>query len=184
METEKAVLLMAELLDILMGCVLPDCGLDCDGCKYSNQCGQMTKAWDTNLKLQSLLATNKEPAHIWVDGWCKNNGKPNAQAGWTVVAIVNGKRDSTNRGLVHGPQTNNVAEYHAFINGLHWGKQYNRPIVIHTDSALVIGQLTNNWQVKSTHLRAPVEEAKAVMRETGATIVKEPREKIVEILGH
>ena len=127
---------------------------------------------------------DKIEVHIWVDGWCKGNGKPNAQAGWSVVAIVDGKKDSTNTGRVHGLQTNNVAEYQAFIGGLRWGQGYDRPIVIHTDSALVVGQVTKGWKVKAEHLEHFVGVARTLVALTGATVVKEPREKIVEILGH
>ena len=127
---------------------------------------------------------DKVEIHIFVDGWCKGNGTPKAQAGWSVVVVVDGKRDSSKTGIVYGPQTNNVAEYQAFIGGLRWGQGYDRPMIIHTDSALVVGQVTKGWKVRIEHLRPLVAEAKTLVALTGAKIVKEPREKIVEILGH
>jgi len=146
------------------------------------------KTIDPNVLRQALsIATApKEPVHIYVDGWCKGNGTPNAQAGWTVVALIGGKQDSLNTGVVPSsyPQTNNVAEYHAFINGFYWGKQYGRQIIIHTDSQLVVGQVVDAWKVNSDHLRPLMEEARTLVTKTGAKVVKEPREKIVEIVGH
>lgn len=192
METQKAISLIAEVLDVLVGNFVPDCGGDftegyyyCEKCKDYSLCKKGTKAQNINSKLQSLLV-DIEPVHIWVDGWCKNNGKPSAKAGWSVIAVLNGKQDSCNKSIVssHYPQTNNVAEYRAFINGLHWGKQYNRPIIIHTDSALVIGQVIDCWKVDADHLQPLVEEARTLVAETYAEVIKEPREKIVEILGH
>jgi len=133
---------------------------------------------------------DKVEIHIYVDGWCKNNGKPNAQAGWSVqeqtaagsVLHFQGGRVPANM-----PQTNNVAEYMAIIDGLRLALNEGMPyaqFVIHTDSALVVGQVTQGWKVKAEHLMLFVAEAKTLVAVTGAKIVKEPREKIVEILGH
>jgi len=53
-EIEKAVLLMAEILDILVDRSVPNCEID-DECEYYNECRQMTKMRDINSKLQRLL---------------------------------------------------------------------------------------------------------------------------------
>ena len=133
---------------------------------------------------------DKVEIHIYVDGWCKNNGKPNAQAGWSVqeqtaagsVLHFQGGRVSANL-----PQTNNVAEYMAIIDGLRLALNERMPyaqFIIHTDSALVVGQVTRGWKIRVEHLRPLVKEAQALVEKTGAKIVKAPREKIVEVLGH
>ncbi len=187
-----------EILDVLVGDFVSDCGGNlaeypvvsshgnvfyCEACKDYTQCGQLAKAREINSKLQSLVA-GQDSVHVWVDGWCKNNGKPGARAGWSVVVVVDGKPHSTKTGIVYGPQTSNVAEYQAFIGGLRWGQGYDRPMVIHTDSALVVGQVTQEWKVKAKHLELFVGVARTLVALTGAKIVKEPREKIVEVLGH
>jgi len=148
----------------------------------------LSKTIDPNVLRQALsIATALiEPVDIWVDGWCKYNGTSKALAGWTIAVYIDGKVDHRVEGVVpyHEQQTNNVAEYHAFINGLHYGKQYRRPIIIHTDSQLVIGQVVDAWKVNSDHLRPLVEEARTLVMKAGAEVVKEPRERIVEIVGH
>ena len=197
MKTEEAILKIAKILDVLAGHFIPDCGGDfkqgtfyCKGCSFYHQCKKGTEAQDLCEELQSLLVDRgagdkqDEPVHIWVDGWCRGNGTPEAWAGWSVVVIVDGKKDNTKTGIVHGLQTNNVAEYQAFIGGLRWGQGYDRPIVVHTDSALVIGQVIKGWKVKAEHLRPFVGVARTLVELTGAQVVKEPRERIVEILGH
>lgn len=79
MKTEKAILKIAEVLDVLVGNFMPDCGGDfaeypdaspsqkkflgdkyddviyCESCEYYHQCRQMTKAQNLNTELQSLL---------------------------------------------------------------------------------------------------------------------------------
>ena len=133
---------------------------------------------------------DKVEIHIWVDGWCKGNGTPEARAGWTVqeqmavgtVLHLQGGRVPTNMS-----QTNNVAEYMAVINGLRLALNERMPyvqFVIHTDSALVVGQVTKGWKVRVVHLGPLIAEVRTLVAATGATIVKEPREKIVKILGH
>ena len=72
METQKAVALIAEVLDVLVGHFNPDCGGDfvpehgswndesdisCgSACEFYHQCKQMSKAREINSKLQSLVA--------------------------------------------------------------------------------------------------------------------------------
>ena len=71
METQRAIELIAEILDVLVGSFIPDCGGDfvpeyggrygedtaCDKtCKYYGQCRRMTRAQELNSELQGLLA--------------------------------------------------------------------------------------------------------------------------------
>jgi len=70
METQKAIALIAEVLDALVGDFVSDCGGNlaeypvvsshgsvfyCKACKDYAQCGQLAKAREVNSKLQSLL---------------------------------------------------------------------------------------------------------------------------------
>jgi len=133
-----------------------------------------------------IATTPIEPVHVWVDGWCKHNGTSKAFAGWSVAICIGEKIGSRIEGVVpyHEPQTNNVAEYYAFINGLRWGLDNRRSIIIHTDSQLVVGQVTQGWKANADHLGPHIAEAQTLMAVTGAEVVKEPREKIVNIVGH
>ena len=74
METEKAVLLIAEVLEVLVGNFTPDCGGDfikvaaCRGCPHLSQCLKFSKARKINSKLQSLLSVNdgdRSGAEYW-----------------------------------------------------------------------------------------------------------------------
>jgi ribonuclease HI len=58
-------------------------------------------------------------------------------------------------------------------------------LLVHTDSQLVVGQLTHGWQVKAANLRPLVDEAAALIEAFGrCDLVKVPREEIVRVLGH
>ena len=59
---------------------------------------------------------NAEPIHIYTDGACSNNGKPDARAGF---GIWFGNEDERNTSeSFTGPQTNNRAELLAIIKAL------------------------------------------------------------------
>jgi ribonuclease HI len=90
--------------------------------------------------------------------------------------------------------TNNEAEYRSLIAGLkdllHRIQQADKApsgysLLAHTDSQLMVGQLTQGWKVKAANLRPLVDEAAALMQTFGhCDLVKVPREDIVRILGH
>lgn len=54
---------------------------------------------------------------IYADGACKNNGKPEAKAGWAIVS-VEGDDYQTFSGPVPAEQTNNRAELYAAITAV------------------------------------------------------------------
>jgi ribonuclease HI len=90
--------------------------------------------------------------------------------------------------------TNNEAEYRTLIAGLknlvgriqRAGKSPSTySLLVHTDSQLIVGQLTQGWQVKAANLRPLVDEAKSLMGAFGrCDSVKVPRDEIVRVLGH
>jgi ribonuclease HI len=93
-----------------------------------------------------------------------------------------------------GVTTNNQAEYIALISALidlrgrieradKSPRSYS--VVVYTDSQLMVGQLTQGWQVKAASLRSLVDEAAALMQTFGrCDLVKVPRDEIVRVLGH
>ena len=90
--------------------------------------------------------------------------------------------------------TNNEAEYRTLIAGLkdlvgriqRAGKSPSGySVLVHTDSQLMVGQLTQGWKVKAANLRPLAEEATSMKQAFGrCDLVKVPREEIVRVLGH
>jgi ribonuclease HI len=90
--------------------------------------------------------------------------------------------------------TNNEAEYRTLIAGLkdlvgrieRAGKSASDySLLVHTDSQLMVGQVTQGWQVKAANLRPLVDEAKRLVQAFGrCDLVKVPRDEIVRVLGH
>jgi ribonuclease HI len=90
--------------------------------------------------------------------------------------------------------TNNEAEYRTLIAALNdlvvriqrTGKApSDYSLLVHTDSQLLVGQLTEGWQVKAANLRPLVDEAATLIQTFGrCDLVKVPRDEIVRVLGH
>jgi ribonuclease HI len=90
--------------------------------------------------------------------------------------------------------TNNEAEYRTLIAAMKdlvgriqcAGKSpSDYSLLVHTDSQLVVGQLTQGWQVKAANLRPLVDEARSLVQAFGrCDLVKVPRDEIVRVLGH
>ena len=90
--------------------------------------------------------------------------------------------------------TNNEAEYRTLIAALkdlvgrirRAGKAPSTySLLIYTDSQLLVGQLTQGWQIKAANLRPLVDEAAELTRTFGrCDLVKVPRGEIVRVLGH
>jgi ribonuclease HI len=105
-----------------------------------------------------------------------------------------GKRQIVRLTDLPGVTTNNEAEYVAVISALvdlrgrieRAGKNpRNYSVAVHTDSQLVVGQLTRGWQVKAANLRSLVDEAATLIRTFGrCDLVNVPRDEIVRVLGH
>ena len=87
---------------------------------------------------------------LHVDGGARGNPGP---AGAGVVIREDSGRLIFEAGYYLGRQTNNAAEYHALIHGLERAAQAGpQPVVIHSDSELLVRQLTGEYQVKSPKL--------------------------------
>ena len=89
-----------------------------------------------------LIVVDNEPAevlHVYTDGSCVNNGKPNAKAGYGVYF---GNRDPRNVSAhLIGPATNNRAELTALIAALEIIG--TTPVVLYTDSQYCINGITS-----------------------------------------
>jgi ribonuclease HI len=90
---------------------------------------------------------------MYCDGGSRSNPGP---AGIGVVGIVEEDGERTcilEKSLYLKDRSNNYAEYTAFIYALDYITQVNyNDVTIHSDSKLIIEQLTGNWKVKSPDL--------------------------------
>lgn len=141
------------------------------------------------LQVKGAPEPPDEPIHIWVDGGCYNNGTLNAWAYWSMTATYpDSKPYRVIRSAVSSdlPQTNNVAEYYALKMTLFWVRtQQGGRYIIHTDSQLAIGQLTQGWKVKADTIKQLWAECAQLLDELpNVRLVKEPREKVEAVLGH
>jgi len=90
--------------------------------------------------------------------------------------------------------TNNEAEYRILISAIKdlvgrieraGSSPSEYSLLVHTDSQLMVGQLTQGWQVKAANLRPLVDEARSLVQAFGrCDLVKVPRDEIVRVLGH
>ena len=131
----------------------------------------------------------------YCDGGCPRNGTQEAQ-GYASFLLESrtGQRQVVRLTDLPGVTTNNEAEYVALISALvdlrgrieRAGKTpRSYSVVVHTDSQLLIGQLTQGWQVKAANLRPLVDEAASLLAAFGrCDLVKVPRDEIVRVLGH
>ena len=127
-----------------------------------------------------------------VDGGSRGNGAANEGYGSYVLSTRDGRKETIRLDL--GTATNNEAEYQTLIAALkdlvgRIQRADRAPsgysLLAHTDSQLMVGQLTQGWKVKAANLRPLVDEATGLMQAFGrCNLVKVPRDEIVRVLGH
>lgn len=113
---------------------------------------------------------------IHVDGGARGNPGP---AGAGVVICAQDGPLLFEAGFFLGTQTNNAAEYHALIRAL---QRANRAAVdsvaIHSDSELLVRQITGEYQVKSPKLAPLFRQVQMLLVRSGRwTIRHVPREE-------
>ena len=127
------------------------------------------------------------------DGGSQSNGFPNQKGyGSYHLASRDGRKQTVRLEL--GTATNNEAEYRTLIAALkdllgRIQKACRCPsaysLLVYTDSQLIVGQVTQGWQVKAANLRPLIDEARSLLKAFGrADLVKAPRDEIVRVLGH
>ena len=127
------------------------------------------------------------------DGGSLANGSAQQKGyGSYHLATRDGRKQTVRLDL--GTATNNEAEYRTLIAALKdlTGRiqkasrspaQYS--LLVYTDSQLMVGQITQGWQVKAANLRPLIDEAKSLLKAFGKPdLVKVPRDEIVRVLGH
>ncbi len=88
---------------------------------------------------------------IYTDG--ASRGNP-GKAAWGFVILDKNENPVTNQSGYIGPSTNNQAEYFAVIRALQRAKELTQTKVeVHSDSQLLVNQVTGSWKVKDNELR-------------------------------
>lgn len=100
------------------------------------------------------LPTQQKILHIFTDGACRNNGKPNASAAWGILIVTDGSYSVVDQDSGDIPrceaQTNQRAELRALLRGLEVAESYimGNPevseICIWSDSQYAI-KCTSEW---------------------------------------
>ncbi len=110
---------------------------------------------------------------IHVDGGARGNPGP-AGAG-----VVLRRDDGT---LIHegayflGRQTNNAAEYHGLIRALERALRCDdRPLAVHSDSELLVRQITGEYRVKSPKLEPLFRQAQLLLIKAGGWTIRHVR---------
>ena len=129
-----------------------------------------------------------------VDGGARSQGSADSAGyGSFCLEARTGQKQTVQLDFGRGV-TNNEAEYRTLIVALKdlvtRIQQAGRSpsyysLLLHTDSQLMVGQLTQGWKIKAANLRPLVDEAAALIRAFGrCDLVKVPRDEIVRVLGH
>lgn len=137
---------------------MPLCPLRNEG-QYLNQLiksGINLKRW-SKMGFKQLFPVetkdynSKGTIHVYTDGSCLRNGRPDSACGWAYICIQVGKEDVplTGQGGCNGG-TNNQMEMTAAIQGLRCASRISLdvPITLYSDSKYVIETLKGNYRIK------------------------------------
>ncbi|MCK9277650.1 MAG: ribonuclease HI family protein [Methanoculleus sp.] len=100
-------------------------------------------------RLERMAVTATDTMTLYTDG--ASRGNP-GDAAWAYVIVQGGSIAASRSGYI-GTATNNVAEYHAVINGLEAARGFTRGrLEVRSDSELVVRQLTGRYRITKEHL--------------------------------
>lgn len=136
--------------------------------------------------------TPKPDLTIWIDGGCRNNGRPNAEGYFSW--LIRGKKDTRfHQDPAPELATNNRAEYGALLSVLctllAGAGTWRALVEIRSDSERVVNQMNATERCKEPTLvkyRDECVETIDALSQYGVrvSIVKAPRDEIVAHLGH
>lgn len=99
---------------------------------------------------------------LYFDGASRGNPGPASFGG--VIYDENGNEVINYKKYI-GVQTNNVAEYNGFLEGMKVCINYNiKRVIIYGDSKLAIEQVKGNWKVKSDNIRPFYEQIQKLIK--------------------
>ena len=105
--------------------------------------------------------TAADTVTLYTDG--ASRGNP-GDAAWAYVIVQEGSIAASRSGYI-GKATNNVAEYHAVINGLRAARAFTQGrLRVRSDSELVVRQLTGRYRIRKEHLAALAGEVQRLAR--------------------
>lgn len=130
-----------------------------------------------------------DPIVVYVDGGCRNNGTPDSLSYGSFKVYYRGDLKRTVSFDLPDAHTNNQAEYNSLMQVALYlegeQKRLSAPVIIKTDSQLVVGQLTQNWKVKDEELKYWHSNLKPFLtRNPNIHLEKVDRSEIVKVLGH
>ena len=105
--------------------------------------------------------TAADTVTLYTDG--ASRGNP-GDAAWAYVIVQEGSIAASRSGYI-GKATNNVAEYHAVINGLRAARAFTEGrLRVRSDSELVVRQLTGRYRIRKEHLAVLAGEVQQLVR--------------------
>lgn len=102
---------------------------------------------------------------IWIDGASRGNPGPSSCA---AVFKREGVLIHQASKVIGERETNNVAEYRALLGALRYLPQIrlpDEPVMIHSDSKLLVEQVAGRWSCKQPHLQTLLEEAQRLLEQ-------------------
>ena len=111
--------------------------------------------------------------NIYIDGSSRGNPGP---AGIGIYC----KELNIRISVPVGQRTNNEAEYLALIGALSVTHGLSQPVVIHSDSRLVVEQFNGSWKVRKPHLLTLLERAKELATGLDVEVKLIPRDENME----
>ena len=130
-----------------------------------------------------------DPIVVYVDGGCRNNGSPDSLSYGSFRVFYRGHLKRAVGFDLPDAHTNNQAEYNSLMQVALYlegdPKRLSAPVVIKTDSQLVVGQLTQDWKVKDEGLKYWYTNLKPFFnRNPNIHLEKVDRTEIAKVLGH
>lgn len=124
----------------------------------------------------SIDAREKKRFTMHIDGAARNNPGP---AGIGVVVVAESGKTIKEYQEFIGEETNNVAEYRAFLKALDIAAELGAAqLIVHTDSELLANQMNGRYRVKNINLLNLYFSAQEKMTQFDQVVVEQvPREK-------
>lgn len=94
-----------------------------------------------------------------------SRGNPGIAGSGTVIYEAGHESVLQELSYVVGTSTNNVAEYHALLNGLRYcAARGATEVDVYMDSKLVVEQMSGRWKIKHPDMKALATQARDIMR--------------------
>ncbi|HZW61204.1 MAG TPA: ribonuclease HI family protein [Candidatus Babeliales bacterium] len=132
--------------------------------------------------MQDTEQVKLAPINFWklcIDGAARNNPGPAAVG----IYLLKNDQPIQEQGFYLGVKTNNQAEYLSLLIGIYYLKQhvnYNDPVLIASDSQLLVRQLQGSYKVKHPELKPFYTFAKKMLNDFNYSIEHVAREDNIQ----